>query len=165
MYRLLKTNLHFLWLILFFVLHNYNEFQNHFSFRDVVVFSLIVTGFSFFLLISSRYFFKDSRKAGILTTVIIAVCLFFGAIQDALSSSSFTVNVAALEVLLLIFFIIILLLTVLLFIYKGALQKKILYLNLLFLLNILFELLRFIITNQTIHLEIICSLPVSEKRM
>ncbi|MGB8195301.1 MAG: sulfatase-like hydrolase/transferase [Chitinophagaceae bacterium] len=81
--------LHFLLLLLFFLLHGYSENIGLIPFKDLLIFFLVgaLTGFLFFLLF--KKITRSPIKAGIITTIAFLFYLFYGSIKDALKGGAF----------------------------------------------------------------------------
>ncbi|MCS3800049.1 hypothetical protein [Niastella sp. OAS944] len=138
--NLLKAPLHFQWLILFFVLHGYNEFFGLIKVSSLVLLILQYSAVAWVLYYASRKMYKDGCKGALLATVLCFCFLFFGAIQDELASHSalyswslFTRLIPAIGLLSLLVF-------AGLFFYKKPLFRFTRFLNALLLLLIMFEM-------------------------
>jgi hypothetical protein len=139
MSRLLKSNLHFVWLVIFFGLHGLNEFGTSLSFWDVCMFSLTLLSSGFLLYFLFVRLRGNKWKAGLSVTMLLTVFVFFGAAQDFLGIYTFTARLSTLPYLLTVT----LLLLIVFFIWLKRRRKTLLvltkYLNLLFLLFLLLE--------------------------
>ena len=73
---------------LFFVWHGYAEYFRYLNIGDAVRLSLNYIAFSLCVFGISWIFFRDIRKAGLMTGIWIGIYLFFGAIHDFLKANS-----------------------------------------------------------------------------
>jgi hypothetical protein len=103
--KLLDSNLHFVWLVIFFGLHGLNEFETSLSMWDVGVFSFVLFCFGFVLYLLFTRIYRNYSKAGLVVTMLLSLFVFFGAIQDTLSSYKLTALLSTLPYLLTITFI------------------------------------------------------------
>jgi hypothetical protein len=128
-------------LTLFFLTHGYSENVGLIPLSEMLIFLLISTIISIFLL----WFFKKKMgsliKAGIITGLILFFYLFYGALQDGFNDSVFLYQLSRYRVLLPG----IIILTILLYFITKASKKFFksltLYINSLLLTLILFDLL------------------------
>src|SRR5215204_3973054 len=78
--------LHFLLLVLFFLLHGYSEYIGLIPFADLLIFFLITTAIGFVIFFIFKKLTRSSQKAGILTTLLLLFYLFYGSVKDGLGS-------------------------------------------------------------------------------
>jgi hypothetical protein len=76
--------LHFIVIIIFFLTHGYAENLGLLSLKDPVTFFLICVAISSVALLGFYFIFRSWIKAGIFTSFLLLLYLFFGAILDAL---------------------------------------------------------------------------------
>lgn len=139
MNKLLKSNYHFVWVVIFFILHGLNEFGRSVSLQSVLIvfFTLFFVGWVLFILYSK--FTSDKLKAGVFASMLLMIIVFFGAVQDFLATYKFSARFASLPYLLPItcFFLVIFFLWLR---FKKTISGLFVrYINLLFLLFILLE--------------------------
>ena len=110
--KLKTTDWHFLWVILFFVIHGYTQYLQLVPLGEVLwlLVKLGVSGIIGFWL--SCKIFKSKRKAGIFTSFALIMILFFGVMQDLIAEhrpiaffSSLRVFVAFILLLFIVVFI------------------------------------------------------------
>ena len=77
-------SLHFLLLILFFLLHGYSEYIGLIPFMDLLVFFLVSAAVGFIIFFILKKIVRSPQKAGILTTLLLLFYLFYGSIKDTL---------------------------------------------------------------------------------
>jgi hypothetical protein len=138
--RLKNFPFHIAGIITFFLIHGYSEHIGLIPFLDLFFFfvvHILAAGLVFWFF---KWRLKSAAKAGLLTTFIFTFYLFYGAIADYLKGVSFLTWLSHYRVLLAAF----LLGTLLLFRFckrsKGDFQKVTLYLNSVFLLLIVYDL-------------------------
>lgn len=142
MNRLLKSNYHFLWVVTFFILHGFNEFGNSISLKTAVTFFSILSFSGWILFLGYKKFTSSKIKAGLFTTVLLMVYVFFGAIQDFISSYRSLAKFASLPYLLVLTFCFLISFFLFLRIRKEIPLSVIRYINLLFLLFVLLEIIK-----------------------
>lgn len=132
----------------FFVLHGCMENYDFVPVNDALVLTTVYLGFSVLFLFLFRLLYKNWMKAAIVAFLIMAFHFFFGSIQDALRhlfpGSFFSKYVFILPASLLVFVFIIILLKK----RKQPLQRFALYLNFLFVLLIVIDII--LLTNKAI---------------
>ncbi|NCU04993.1 MAG: sulfatase-like hydrolase/transferase [Chitinophagaceae bacterium] len=146
--RLIKSNYHFLWVIVFFILHGCNEFGSSISLKTVVTFFIILSISGWLLFIGYNFVSSNKLKAGLFATVLLGVYLFFGAVQDFISSFRSAAKFGTTPYLLSIIFCLLICFFLVLRTKKNIPSKFIKYLNLLFLLLNLLEVGQ-IVTSRT----------------
>lgn len=136
--RWLKSNYHFLALVIFFCFHGFNEYDGLIELTDFFLFAATLLFSSYFLFWFYNIFYKNKLKAGLITTGTLFIILFFGVMQDALifyKSLAFLSGPVYFIPLMLGLFLVFLFL-----IWKvKKWQEFILYVQLLLLLLIIFE--------------------------
>lgn len=147
--RILSANLHFIWVILFFIIHGYSQYQRLIPIGQLsLLFVKLLIGGLLLFWVSGRLL-KDKKKGGILTSFILVIILFFGAFQD------FFADIRLLSVFSYLRLLIVICLVVILFAYsllrrsRSDFKKTIQYINCLFLLSVLIDLL--VIFYQSFH--------------
>lgn len=85
MRTILKSNFHFLWIILFFVVNGFNRHIHTIKFSELFLLFILLTAISFCTFWLATLFFRSKRKAGVFTSVSLIVVLFFGVFQDAVA--------------------------------------------------------------------------------
>lgn len=85
--QLLKAPYYFQWLILFFVLHGYNEFVGFIRVSSLLLLIVELSAVAWFLFFLFRKMYRDAHKAALLVSVLFFSYFFFSAIQDALAAS------------------------------------------------------------------------------
>src|SRR5688572_27349979 len=107
---LLQTNLHFMWVILFFITHGYSQSYQLVPFKDLLILTcqILIAAITLFLL-SSRLL-RSRIKAGIFTSAIVFIILFFGVFQDFFADTRWLSLLSYLRPLILICLVVILLL-------------------------------------------------------
>lgn len=143
-YHLIRENLSLIpfYIVLLpcsFVLHGYIEHSEFMNITDAIRLSLIYSAFSVTVFIFSWIFFKDPRKAAVMTIVWMAIYLYFGAIVDFLRQQPAVHMISRYRYLLPAIVISL----VWIFIYmkrtKRELRRITLYFNLLFIIYILVD--------------------------
>ncbi len=147
----LKSNYHFLALVVFFCFHGFNEYYGLIELTDFFLFASTLFITSYFLFWFFNLFYKNKLKAGLLTTATLFIFLFFGVMQDALvfykrfAFLSGPVYFIPLMIGLFVVFLFV--------IWKiKKWQRLILYVHLLLLILIIFEtgnLLYYLFANKT----------------
>jgi hypothetical protein len=139
-YRLRNFPFHIAGIITFFLIHGYSEHIGLIPFLDLFLFFVVhvlAAGLVFWFF---KWRLKSATRAGLLTTFIFSFYLFYGAIADYLKGVSFLTWLSHYRSLLTVFLLGILLL----FRYckrsKDDFQKVTLYLNSVFLLLIVYDL-------------------------
>lgn len=140
MSRLLKSNYHFVWVVIFFILHGVNEFGRSISLETALTFFFILSFSGLVLFVVYNIFTSNKVKAGLFVTVLLMVYVFFGAMQDFISSYRFVAKFASLPYLLTITFCLLISFFLFLRIKKEIPMSVIQYINLLFLLFVLLEI-------------------------
>lgn len=109
--QFLKAPYYFQWLILFFVLHGYNEFFGMIKLSSLALLIVQLSAVAWGLFFICRKMYRDAHKAALLVTVLFFCYLFFGAMQDGLAHypplflwSLFTRLIPVLALLSLVFF-------------------------------------------------------------
>lgn len=82
--QLLKAPCYFQWLILFFVLHAYNDFVSFVRVSSLLLLIVELSAIAWGLFFLFRKMYRDAHKAALLVTVLFFSYLFFSAVQDAL---------------------------------------------------------------------------------
>ncbi len=103
-----RFSLHFLLLILFFLLHGYSEYVGLIPFADLLIFFLAAALSGAIIFFIFKKITKSSKKAGVLTTLILLFYLFYGSIKDGLKDgwlhplSRYSILVPAMLILILV---------------------------------------------------------------
>lgn len=84
MTALRRFPLHFLLLLLFFLLHGYSEYVGLIPFTDLLVFFLAAAAAGLILFFIFSRIFHSTVRAGLIVTLIFLFYLFFGSIKEAL---------------------------------------------------------------------------------
>ena len=136
---LLQTNLHFLWVILFFIAHGYSQSYQLVPFKDLLILAcqILIAGIALFLL--NCRLLRSKIKAGIFTSAILFIILFFGVFQDFFADSRWLSVLSYLRPLILVCLVVIFLLFFYLKRTKRSFGKTIVYINSLFLVYLLME--------------------------
>ena len=137
--RILRTNLHFIWVILFFIIHGYAQYYRLIPLSQLLVLTieLFIAGILLFWI--STKFLKDKKKSGILTSFILLIILFFGVFQD------FFADIRILSVLSYLRLLVIICLFLIVFVYirlkkaKSDFKKPVIYINSLFLIYLVID--------------------------
>ena len=127
--------------ILFFLSHGYSQYFGLISIRDLLLYFLVMIGFSFLSMLLFRRLIGSYFKAGIITTLILGLYLFFGAILDTFRDSRLLGFTGSYTVLIPLFIV---LLTGFYYYLKKSqrsFRKITVYLNVLFFLIILLDLI------------------------
>jgi hypothetical protein len=126
--------------IIFFVTHGYSEYTGLIPFADLFIFLLISLGIAALLLWLAGKSLRSVVKAGILLSPVLLFALFYGAIQDAGKGVAVLSSLIRYRVAIPLFIIAV----ITLFIYLKrtglVLQQTTLYLNSLFALLIVIDL-------------------------
>ncbi|THU33433.1 hypothetical protein FAM09_25110 [Niastella caeni] len=84
--QFLKAPYYFQWLILFFVLHGYNEFFGLIKISSLALLIVQLSAVAWVLFFICRKLYRDAHKAALFVTVLFFCYLFFGAFQDGLAA-------------------------------------------------------------------------------
>lgn len=137
--QFLKTPLYFQWLILFFVLHGYNENVGHIQLSSLALLIIKLSAVAWLLYFAFRRLYRDSYKSVLLVTVLFFCYLFFGAIQDSFATIPFLAPLSSVRIFFLLNGVVCAgVFTGLLF-YKKSLTRLTRLLNLLFLTYIVYD--------------------------
>ena len=137
--KLLTTNWHFVWVVVYFSLHGYVIHGDMLPLRDLFLLTggLLLLGIILFGI--HLKIFRNQRKAGLFTSFLLVVILFYGVFQDLLSGFR---PVHALS-RFLVFVPLCILATVAVFIglklTRRLLNKPLLFINIVLILYILFD--------------------------
>ena len=93
--RILHSNIHFLWLILFFILHGYSGYIGLISVTDLLILFVQYLVLSSAVLFLTGKLFHDFKKAAVYTTLFMLVFLFFEDIRIFISKWRLTVLLSA----------------------------------------------------------------------
>lgn len=143
MARVLKLKtfpFHVIGVLLFFITHGYSEYTGLIPISDLAIYFLIVlaiTAVIFWLLYRLQ---RSYIKAGLLTSLVLGFYLFFGAVHDFLKDSSFLAAISGYRYLLSLFLLLLVVLLVLLKRSRKNFQQITLYLNILFIAFIAWDL-------------------------
>lgn len=140
MRKILHSDFHFVFIILFFILHGINEFGASLPLVNTVIYT---TGFLFFSIVVYFLYvwkFKNKIKAGIFVSGLLIVFLFFGSFQDFLAANKLTAFLASMEYSVVLICVMVLVFLAWLKYKKEIAATLIRYINLLFLLLIVIEL-------------------------
>ncbi|HEY6503004.1 MAG TPA: hypothetical protein VIZ28_03430 [Chitinophagaceae bacterium] len=124
----------------FFVLHGFMENYDFVPVKDAALLILLYYLTSLILLLLFRFFYKNWLKAALMTFITMAFHFFFGSIQDAIRNYFPGSLISKYAFLLPASFCLLLLLFIFLKKTKKPLQKTASYLNLLFLLLIVIDI-------------------------
>ncbi len=137
--RFLAANWCFIGVIVFFIVHQYNEYQHVVPFKTVIPLLTLLLAISILLFFINRKLLRSPQKANLVTSFIFIVVLFFGVFQDFLVQFRFVADFTRFR-----FFVpFSILLIVVFFIWmkktNRPLHKAILFLNTLLLIYILID--------------------------
>ncbi len=140
MRKILTSNFHFVFIILFFTLHGINEFGNSLPFLNTVFYiaGLLLFSATIYYLYVLKY--RNKTKAGVFVSGLLMAFLFFGSFQDFLSANTLTASLASMEKSVVIACALMLAFLMWLKYRKEISVSFIRYLNILFLLFIVMEL-------------------------
>ena len=79
-----RFSLHFLLLILFFLLHGYSEYVGLIPFFDLLLFFMLASASGCIIFFIFKKITGTWQKAGVITTLILLFYLFYGSIKDGL---------------------------------------------------------------------------------
>ena len=147
--KLLQTNFHFLWVILFFILHGYSQSYQLVPLKDLLILTIQITIASIIFFALSTRFFKSKIKGGIFTSAILILILFFGAFQDFFGDIKLLSILSYLRPLILICLILVM---IFLFYLKRArlpFNKTIVYINSLFLVYLMIEIISILFSSSS----------------
>lgn len=136
-----KYPLFLLLLPVFFVLHGFMENYDFVPIKDALLLTGLYLLSSAALLFASRLFYKDWLKAALMTFAIMAFHFFFGTVQDSLRSHFRSALITKYAFLIPASFFLLLLIAILLKKTKKSLQRLASYLNILFLLLIVIDII------------------------
>ena len=138
--KLLQTNFHFLWVILFFIANGYSQSYQLVPFRDLLILfcQILIAGIILFIL--NARLLRSRTNAGIFTSVILFIVLFFGVFQDFFADSRWLSVLSYLRPLILICLVAIFLLLFYLKRTTRLFRKATVYINSLFLIYLLIEI-------------------------
>ena len=138
--RILRTNLHFVWVILFFIFHGYSQYQQLIPVKDLILLAveLLIGGFLLFWI--STLLFQNKNKSGIFTSFVLVLILFFGVFQDFFGSIRLLSVLSYLRLLILIFLVTIALVFYFLKRSGKDFRKAVIYINGLFLIYLLIDI-------------------------
>jgi len=83
--QILKAPYYFQWLILFFVLHGYNEFVGFIRTSSLLLLIVQLSAVAWVLFFVFRKMYRDAHKAALFVSVLFFCYFFFGAIQDTMA--------------------------------------------------------------------------------
>ena len=89
--RILHSNIHFLWLILFFILHGYSGYIGLIPVNDLLILFVQYLVLSSAVLFLTGKLFHDFQKAAVYTSLFMLVFLFFEDIRIFISKWRLTV--------------------------------------------------------------------------
>ena len=137
---ILNTNLHFIWVILFFTIHGYNKYYHLVPIGALLILlgELLLAGTVLFWI--NTMLFRDKRKSGIFTSLILAVTLFFGAFQDFFAGIEILSVLSYLRLLIIICLVGLVAVYLLLKKAKLNFRKAIMYLNSLLIIYLLIDI-------------------------
>jgi hypothetical protein len=84
--QILKAPYNFQWLVLFFMLHGYNDFIGFIKVPSLLLLIVELSAVAWVLFFLFRKMYRDAYKAALLVTVLFFWYLFFAAIQDGLAA-------------------------------------------------------------------------------
>ncbi len=138
---MLKTKSFFLFLLpVFFVLHGFIENYDFVPVKDAVLLTAVYLGSSLLIVLLSWLLFRDFTKAALFAFCILCLHFFFGSIHDFVKKTAPGSFIAKYSFLLSAIGVIFILLAVLLKKRKKPLQAVTRFLNLLFLLLMLVDI-------------------------
>lgn len=139
MNKLLKSNYHFIWLVIFFILHGVSEFGSLVTWKDSITVCLLLLSFGYLLFISYGAFQGNKIKAGVASTGLLVVFLFFEAIQRELAGIKLTEPLSKMPILLTVIFFFLCFFLLCLRLKKKISPSLVVYINLVLVIFILFE--------------------------
>ena len=96
--KLQTTDWHFLWVILFFVIHGYTQYLQLIPLAGVLWLFVKLTAAGIIVFWLCSKLFNSKRKAGIFTSFVAIMVLFFGVMQDFVAQYRPTAFLASLRV-------------------------------------------------------------------
>ena len=139
--KLLQTNLHFVWVILFFILHGYAQSYQLVPLKELLILTCQITIASIIFFALSTRFFRSKIKGGIFTSAVLIIILFFGAFQDFFADKKLLSILSYLRPLILICLILII---IFFFYLKKTMlpfNKTVVYINTLFLVYLMIDII------------------------
>jgi hypothetical protein len=137
--QILKAPYYFQWLVLFFVLHNYNEFAGFIRTPSLLLLIVELSVVAWLLFFAFRKMYRDAHKAALLVFVLFFSYLFFCAIQDALAASRPLFKWSLYPRLIPAFALLCFITFTALFRYKRSLEKPTRFFNGILVVLVLFE--------------------------
>ena len=138
--RILRTNLHFVWVILFFIIHGYSQFHALVPIQDLLLLTAEIFAGGFLLYWISTRLLQDREKGGIFTSLVLFVILFFGVFQDFFDRIESLVALSYLRLLVLVCFLSMGVLFIYLKRTKANFRKTTLYINILLIIYLVIDL-------------------------
>jgi hypothetical protein len=135
-----KYPLFLLLLPVFFVFHGFTENYDFVPVNDAALLTILYFLASGIIFLLCRLIFKNWRKAALMTFFIMAFHFFFGSVQDALRNYFPGSWLSKYTFILPAFFLLLLLIFILIKRTNNPLHKLVFYLNLLFLLFIVIDI-------------------------
>ena len=136
---ILRTDLHFIWVILFFIIHGYSQYYKLIPFSELIILTakLLAIGAIFYWI--SLKLFKSSTRAGLFTSFTLALMLFFGVIQDFFGGIKLLAPLSSLRVTIAIVLVVIISGFLLLKRKKVITSRIVVFLNTLFIVYLLID--------------------------
>jgi hypothetical protein len=139
MRTILKSDFHFIWIILFFIINGYNRHIHSIKFSELFFLFLLLTGISGTAFWLAFMFFRSKKKAGVFTSLSLVIVLFFGVFQDTLADVKALAAISSLTRFLLVVFGFFVLFILWLRSTKESFIKTAAFLNVLFLVYVILE--------------------------
>ena len=148
--KLLKTNLHFIWVILFFIIHGYAQSYQLVPLKDILLLACQIGIVGIILFLLNSRLFRNKTRGGIFTSAILIIILFFGAFQDFFADTKLLSILSYLRPLIVICIAVIVMLFF--FLRKTALsfKKTTVYINCLFLLYLSIDIITILFLSSTV---------------
>ncbi len=134
-----KIPFHSLLIILFFLVDGYKTYIGLISIKYLLLYFLSVTGAAAIFFFLSNLYFRNALKTGIFTSICLAVYLFYGVLQDAFRESETGFQLSKNHILLPLLTALMLASVIILSKLKTNLSQFTLYLNCLFLVYLLVD--------------------------
>ena len=148
--KLLKTNLHFIWVILFFIVHGYAQSYQLVPLKDLLLLACQIGIVGIILFLLNAKLLRNKTRGGIFTSAILLIVLFFGVFQDFFADTKLLSILSYLRPLIIICIVVIVM--VFFFLRKTELSfKKItVYINSLFLLYLIIDIITILFLSSTV---------------
>jgi hypothetical protein len=141
MRKLLSVNLHFIYIVFFYILHRVNEYYGLLPAGSSLYYLVIFLAVSLGLLLMSFLFLPSYLKSCLYSTLLMLVVLFFGALHDGIRMLPLPALFSSYKFILAALIFICITLFVIIKRSKNNFKRINYYFNTLFLLLLVFELL------------------------